>query len=174
VLAAPTHATTPGAAPPAAVQALLPGLQPAGTARLTVWGFPVYEARLWVTPGFTPERYAEHGFALELHYLRDFRNEDIAQRSISEMRRIAPLTEAQSARWLASLRGAFPDVRTGDRIVGIHRPGGEGAQVQFLTNGRLTGSLRDADFARRFFGIWLSERTSEPALRQALVQGVPP
>ena len=55
VLAAPTHATTPGAAPPAAVQALLPGLQPAGTARLTVWGFPVYEARLWVTPGFTPD-----------------------------------------------------------------------------------------------------------------------
>lgn len=157
---------------PAHVQALLPSLQNAGTARLNVWGFQVYDARLWVTPGFAAARYEEHAFALELHYLRDFRNEDIARRSIEEMRRIAPLGDDQAARWLAALRQAFPDVRAGDRIVGVYRPDGEPAHVQFLTNGRVTGSVRDAQFARLFFGIWLSARTSEPALRQRLLQGV--
>jgi hypothetical protein len=35
------------------------------------------------------------------------------------------------------------------------------------------GDIADAEFARLFFGIWLSPRTSAPALRQALM-GNPP
>jgi hypothetical protein len=31
------------------------------------------------------------------------------------------------------------------------------------------GEVRDATFARLFFGIWLSPRTSEPQLRAALL-----
>lgn len=173
MLALPADAQAPATEPPSYVSVLLPHLQPAGAARLTRWGFQVYDARLWVAPGFAVAGYAEHGFALELHYLRDFRNEDIARRSIAEMRRIAPLLDEQAATWLAALRQAFPDVRAGDRIVGVYRPDGEPAHVQFLTNGRPTGSVRGAEFARLFFGIWLSERTSEPALRQALLAGVP-
>jgi hypothetical protein len=41
----------------------------------------------------------------------------------------------------------------------------------FLLNGRPLGEVRDPDFARVFFGIWLSPRTSEPALREALLLG---
>jgi hypothetical protein len=33
----------------------------------------------------------------------------------------------------------------------------------------LRGDIRDAEFARLFFGIWLSPRSSEPAMRQALL-----
>ena len=35
--------------------------------------------------------------------------------------------------------------------------------------GRTVGEVADAEFARLFFGIWLSPRTSEPQLRQALL-----
>ena len=35
--------------------------------------------------------------------------------------------------------------------------------------GRVVGEVADAAFARLFFGIWLSPKTSEPALRQALL-----
>ena len=38
-------------------------------------------------------------------------------------------------------------------------------------NGRAGGELRDAEFARRFIGIWLGEQTSQPALRQSLLGG---
>jgi len=33
------------------------------------------------------------------------------------------------------------------------------------------GEVKDAEFARRFFGIWLAPSTSEPALRQTLLGG---
>jgi hypothetical protein len=63
----------------------------------------------------------------------------------------------------------FPDVRPGDRITGVQRPDGV---VRFFLNGQLRGEKRDADFARRFFGIWLAPVTSEPRLRAALL-GLP-
>ena len=36
-------------------------------------------------------------------------------------------------------------------------------------NGKAKGEIADAEFDRLFFGIWLSDATSEPALRQALL-----
>jgi hypothetical protein len=52
----------------------------------------------------------------------------------------------------------------------LQRPG---EAAVFWLNGRLRGEIRDAEFARRFFGIWLSPRTSEPALRSALLGSAP-
>ena len=60
----------------------------------------------------------------------------------------------------------LPDVRSGDRLVGVYLPG-QGAV--FRSGGRVLGRVDDAEFARLFFGIWLSPQTSEPGLRQALV-----
>jgi hypothetical protein len=34
--------------------------------------------------------------------------------------------------------------------------------------------VKDVNFARLFFGIWLDERTSEPKMRAQLLQGLPP
>ncbi len=137
-----------------------------GSKQFTFFGFAVYDASLWVEPGFRVQDYQRHGFALDLLYQRDFSNADITRRSIDEMMRLTPLTDERKRSWEAWLRTAFPDVRKGDRITGIHRPS---AGVAFLTNGRLTGRIEDPEFARLFFGIWLSPDTSEPALRQALL-----
>ncbi len=137
-----------------------------GRKRFTFFGFAVYDASLWVEPGFRAQDYERHGFALDLLYQRDFSNADITRRSIEEMSRLAPLAGERKQTWEGWLRTAFPDVRKGDRITGIHRPA---AGAVFLTNGRLTGRIDDPEFARLFFGIWLSPDTSEPALRQALL-----
>jgi hypothetical protein len=40
---------------------------------------------------------------------------------------------------------------------------------RFFHNGNPRGEVRDAEFTRRFFGIWLGEATSEPALRDSLL-----
>jgi hypothetical protein len=157
---------TPAAAQPAEVREALPAASLAGAGRLRYWGFDVYDANLWVAPGFSGNDFAAHAFALELAYLRDFTNDDIASRSLDEMRRFGPIADGQAAQWQQALRAAFPDVKKSDRITGINRPR-EG--VVFLTNGRVTGAVRDTEFARLFFGIWLSPRTSEPKLRQQLL-----
>lgn len=159
-LVASAHASVP-----------LPGAVPAGSARLTFWGFAVYDARLWVTPGFRQGSFDAHAFALELSYLREFRASDIARRTIDEMRRAAPLDAAQARRWEEQLEQVLPDVREGDRLLGVHHPG-RGAE--FFRNGQRLGEIADAEFARRFFAIWLGPTTSEPALREGLLAGTPP
>ena len=156
---------------PTEVQRALPAATLAGSSRFTVWGFGVYDARLWIEPGFEANTYHNHGFALELSYLRDFSNDAITDRSIDEMQRLAPIPEAKRESWRQSLRAAFPSVRKGDRITGINRPG---VGALFMTNGRPTGDIRDPEFARQFFGIWLSARTSEPMLRAALLAPLAP
>lgn len=137
-----------------------------GDGRLSVLGLRIYDARLWVEPGFEPARYAEVPLAVELIYARTLYGHLIAERSLAEMRRFGAIAPAQGDRWLAAMRQTFPDVARGDRITGVQHPG---EAARFFVNGSLRGELRDADFARRFFAIWLAPQTSEPALRRALL-----
>ena len=171
------HAQTPAAAAtPSAVaadtraefKALLPQAQLLGQSRLTVWGFKIYDAQLWAAPGFNADRYASQPLALELAYLRAFDAVDIAERSIKEMRRSATVSDAQARQWSLDMQRVFPDVKVGDRIMGVHRPG---VGASFWVNGKAGGEILDAEFSRLFFGIWLSPKTSEPAMRTALVGG---
>lgn len=150
---------------------MLPAANPAGHGRLTYWGFEAYDARLWVAPGFRQGEFAAHAFALELSYLRDFKAADIARRSLQEMARSGAIEAGQARQWQAALQAALRDVRRGDRLTGIHKPG-QGAV--FLFNDKPSGEVPDPQFARQFFAIWLGERTSQPALRQALLAGTAP
>ena len=146
--------------------AQLPGAQLSGAGTLRFLGLRVYEARLWVRPGFAAHAYADQPFALELHYARSFSADAIASRSIDEMRRQQPLTDAQAARWHAALAKAIPSVQGGDELIGLHTPAGS---TRFWHNGVETGQLDDPLLSRLFFGIWLSPQSSEPALRAQLL-----
>ncbi len=145
---------------------LLPQALLLGKTRLTVWGFKIYDAQLWAAPGFNAARYASQSLALELTYLRDFEAADIAERSIKEMRRSASISDAQAQQWRNAMQRVFPDVKAGDRILGVHRPG---VGASFWVNGKVGGEILDAEFSKLFFGIWLSPQTSEPAMRAALL-----
>lgn len=153
------------------VKEALPKSQLVGKTRLRVFGFQIYDARLWAAPGFGGNSYASQPLALELTYLREFKAQDIAERSIKEMRRSASITDAQESKWLADLLRVVPNVKKGDRILGVHQPG---VGASYWVNGKPAGEVRDAEFARLFFGIWLSPKTSEPAMRDALLGGKGP
>ena len=147
---------------------LLPQNRLVGKGRLTFWGFQVYDARLWAAPGFKADSFQAQPFALELDYLRGFDNVDVAERSITEMRRSASISDAQAKTWIADMLRVLPDTKKGDRVMGINRPG---TGALFLVNGKPSGEIRDPEFAHLFFGIWLSPKTSEPQLRSALLAG---
>ena len=144
----------------------LPGTVLAGQGTMRFFGLEVYQARLWVSPGFTPERYGEHPLALALTYQRNFTAQAIAKRSIEEMGRVGSFTPQQATRWQQALAAALPDVKAGDRLLGLYQPG---AGAVFKMGGRVVGEVPDAEFSRLFFGIWLSPQTSEPGLRQELI-----
>lgn len=163
--AAPAFAQD-AAAPPAEVGSALPGAKLQGQGRLRFLGLHVYDALLW-TVARAPDGEAQNGaLALELRYARTLRGPLIAERSIEEMRRVGEFAEAEAQRWLEAMKRLFPDVNAGDRITGVHRPG---EAALFFVNGRAVGEVRDARFAQLFFGIWLSPRTSQPALRTQLL-----
>jgi hypothetical protein len=152
-------------APPELQTALVePALR--GRARLSVWGLDIYNASLWVTPAFKATEFADHAFAIELGYLRDFKGEAIASRSMTEMARQANLASARRAGWEQQMRDVFPDVKAGERITGVNVPG---MGARFFVNGKTGGEIRDPEFARFFFGIWLSSYSSEPKMRLELL-----
>lgn len=157
-------------APPPEVAAELPGARLLGQGRLTFLGLHVYDIRLWVRDGFSPAQWAAHPLALEIEYARTLYGRLIAERSLAEMRRQRPIDEPLGERWVERMKQVFPDVARGDRITGVYRPEG---LARFFHNAAPRGELRDGDFAPLFFGIWLSDRTSEPKLRERLL-GVAP
>ena len=160
------HAVTPTVDLPGEMRSTLPAARQVGSAVLRFFGLRVYEARLWATNGFTPEDYNRHSFGLELIYDRKLEGAAIAERSIAEMRRVGSFTDEQARQWLSLMKQAFPDVVAQDRLLGLNDGQGE---VRFFHNGRQTGQIRDAEFARLFFGIWLSPQTSAPAMRSSLL-----
>jgi len=151
---------------PPEIQQTLPAAKALGSARLRFLGMSIYQARLWVGTGFVASAYAQAPFALELNYARSLSGRLIAERSLKEMRRQGKLQPQQETDWLAAMEAAFPDVKEGDRITGVYTPS-QGARFWF--NGQPRPGVPDADFSRLFFGIWLSDASSEPAMRAELL-----
>jgi hypothetical protein len=138
-------------------------MAPVGSARMNVLFWDVYDARL-----LAPDGHLKSGgpFALELTYLRDLDGAKIAERSIEEMRKQGFSDEMTLARWYEWLANLIPDVGEQDQIVGL---ADEKGSAQFFFNGDLLGVIEEPEFTRRFFDIWLGEKSSEPNLRQQLL-----
>ena len=142
-----------------------------GTSRLRFLAWDVYDISLWTDSRFEPANFIKFPFALELTYLRAIKGFDIATQSIKEMQRLGPISKSQENQWLVHMQAAFPNVQPGDRLSGLHQPG---QRVRFFHNGSLRADIEDAAFAPFFFGIWLSDKTSEPRLRSELLKNAPP
>jgi hypothetical protein len=152
-------------APSEAAQAIS-GVRLLGQARLVVFGFSIYDAKLWAGENFSVANYAAEPFALELRYLRSFNGASIAEISLKEMRKLGKVSDEKAAAWLAEMKRTFPDVKKGDQLIGLHQPDGS---ASFTLNGKPIGGVRDEEFTRLFFGIWLSPKTSEPKMRNELI-----
>jgi hypothetical protein len=144
----------------------VPGATLLGRGKLRFFGVHVYDAALWSAQPVDAARADRAVVALELRYARPLRGNLIAERSIEEMRRVGDFDDDAGERWLEAMKRIFPDVLVGDRITGVHWPG---VGARFHVNGRFVGEVADPTFARLFFGVWLSARTSQPQLRAALL-----
>jgi hypothetical protein len=166
--------TTATVSVPPELAAELPGARLQGQGRLRFLGLRVYDAKLWVGGPAIIDSAANLSsvpFALELDYERNLKGKQVAERSLEEMKRQGEIPEDTAKRWLATMETLFPDIKKGDRLSALNVPG---LGARFFMNGSLRGDVRDAEFARVFFGIWLSPKTSEPALREALLGRVAP
>jgi hypothetical protein len=136
-----------------------------GEAVMRFFGLKVYDIRLW-TPA-KPHNEADL-FALELVYDLSLKGVEIAKRSVDEMRKIGYTDEEKLKRWGEEMIKAFPDVKKNETLIGVSIPG---KGVKFYSRDKLIADIADAEFAKAFFDIWLSPKTSEPKLRTRLLGG---
>ena len=101
-----------------------------------------------------------------LKYARYLDGDKIADRSDSEIEKLGIASEQERTTWLAAMRKMFPNVKAGDVIHGVFTPG---KGTQFFHNAKPIGAVEGTKFAEAFFGIWLHEKTTAPALREALL-----
>ena len=139
------------------------GLSVRGEAVMRFLGLKVYDVRLWTQ--MKPFTYADP-FAIELVYDVALRGKDIADRSVKEMRAQGVNDEAKLRRWGDEMRRIFPDIHQGDALIGVSLPGKE---ARFYNREKLIATVPDPEFAKAFFDIWLSEKSSEPKLRLKLL-----
>jgi hypothetical protein len=146
-------------------QDALPGAQIVGAGEFRVFGFDVYNARLWsaVRPMAT-----DQPFALELIYQRSISRDDLVKASVDEIKRLSgtSVSAEQLAGWQTQMQQSFVDVQAGTRITGVYLPG-QGAR--FFVGQHLQHEVKDPQFARAFFDIWLDPRTRNPELREQLL-----
>ncbi len=148
---------------PLVLAAEAPALNLLGQGQLRWMGLRVYDSSLWVLGDAWS---FDRAFALDIRYAMDIKGRDITRRSLAEMRRLGFDDPVKLKRWEQAMERLFPDIRPGDRLVGVHLPGRE---ARFYSQDRLLGAIPDPEFARAFFSIWLDERTSESALRARLL-----
>jgi hypothetical protein len=144
--------------------------RPRGTGPLRVFLFRVYDATLWTVTEGANVLGGAAPYALDIVYNTAVKSEDIVNTSIIEMARLRNVSsQATINAWTAAMKRAFPDVASGDRLVGVHVPR---TGVRFFHNGKLTAEVNDPAFSEAFFAIWLDEQTKRPELRRALL-GLP-
>lgn len=136
-----------------------------GSADFRLYGFHVYEARLWSSVA-VPDLLSP--FALELIYQRNIDKQTLIDTSLDEMRRIAgdDLYRRRSDAWAEQMRRSFVDVIPGSRITGLYLPG---IGCRFYVDDRLHHEVADPVFAKLFFAIWLAPQTRYPKMREQLL-----
>lgn len=143
------------------------GLSVRGEGVLRFFGIKVYDARLWAPAKTLAKSLSPNdAFALELVYDMSVKGRDIAERSTVEMRRVGYSNEAKLKAWGEEMLRIFPDIKKGESLIGVSVPG-KGAK--FYSREKLIAYADDPEFAKAFFDIWLSEKTSEPKLRERLL-----
>jgi hypothetical protein len=141
-----------------------------GSGRFAWFGFHVYDAALFASPGFDPGMFQAQPFVLELTYARKLDGKGIAEASRDEIERLGLASAPQLARWHEQMLKLFPNVEKGRRLAGVNVPG---TGARFYFDGKYLGSVDDPGFARAFFAIWLDPRTRAPQLRDSLLKGAP-
>lgn len=141
----------------------VPDAREVGSGRLTYMFWDVYDATLYAPRGqFDPRK----PFALRLEYLRSLKGRAIADTSAEEIRKQGFRDEVRLAAWHEQMVRMFPSVQEGSVLTGIYAPG---KGTSFYSGGKKIGTIKDEEFGRYFFNIWLGPQTRAPSLRRKLI-----
>lgn len=133
-----------------------------GDARMEYLFWDVYDATLFTTTG--EYKLGDNPIKFKLTYLRDFAAKDIVKATNEQWQHLGKkqLTTQYSDKLLAM----WPNIKKGESLTLVTNK--QGLSV-FYHNDKHIGEINEPGFAADFLAIWLSENTSEPALRKQLL-----
>ncbi|MFT4091811.1 MAG: chalcone isomerase family protein [Asticcacaulis sp.] len=144
-------------------QSVVSGAQKIGTGRFTYLGMTPFSVTLYAPQG----TYDPDGtFAVQLVFLRKIKASRIVSVSVNEIKRQGFTDATKLSEWREQLVAIMPTMEKNGDITGVRN--GQGHAIFYL-NGQQIGAIRDDEFSRYFFGIWLSDKSRSPSLRKQLL-----
>lgn len=150
-----------------AIATPLASLNKYGEGEMKALFWSLYKAELYGTR----ETYSEidKQLALKITYYRNIQKQALIKATGEQWQHIG-MNHPQTEDWLTELSSIWPDVKPGDTLVVKRNADGT---TTFFNTTEVLGSIQHPDFADAFLSIWLSEKTSRPKLRQALLGNTP-
>ena len=145
------------------IEKYLTNPQVIGEARFSILLWKIYDVTLHSSSGEWPTK---NPYSLTFRYLRDVSGKELTSRSISEIRKQGQQDENTLTKWEMSMQTIFPDVKKGSVLTAVFVPGNH---TVFAAFNQEIGNIKGDSFLNAFAGIWLSEKTSLPELRQKLI-----
>jgi hypothetical protein len=150
---------------PSEISNVIKAAAPYGEGAYRVLFMKAYDATLWTDAG---QWSMTAPFALSLTYHFACSASDIVDRAMKEMAHDNPnIDAATQERYRNLMSSVAPAVKDGDETTSLYTPDGT---VRFFRDGQLVGQVHDQNFAKAFFGIWLSPATTDPGLRTDLLR----
>ncbi len=128
------------------------------------WTFlRIYSVTLYSEDGlYKPDKFPQ---ALEIVYHRKIKSKALVKATKEQMQHIG-FEHPDSEVWFEQLSTLWPDIRKGDTLLfEIDK----NKKNRFSYNGAPLGGISNTDFSEGFINIWLSPKTSEPKLREQLI-----
>ncbi|WP_286269400.1 chalcone isomerase family protein [Thalassotalea hakodatensis] len=134
-----------------------------GKATFSFMFWDIYESKLYTQNG-SYSTTSNQPLLLDIHYLKDITRDDLLENTVEQWQYLG-FTKEQYGKYLDTLRVLWPNIEKGDSLALLYANN----QSHFYFNGELLGTIEDTKFAEVFLAIWLSEKTSQPALRKRLI-----
>lgn len=135
-----------------------------GKAKFSVFIWDVYESELSTSSGEYPDTSSEEVLIYKINYLRDVTSKELIKSTIEQWEHLN-IEASVYKPFIPELNKIWPDIKSGDSLALVVKQN----MNAFYYNNKFIGSIDDAEFAKIFLAIWLSEKTSEPELRNSLL-----
>lgn len=133
-----------------------------GTFSVLFWD--LYHSQLLTTSGDYPVLQENEALLFKINYFADISRDDLIERTVEQWQHIG-IAELTYQQYLDDLNNIWPDIVKGDSLALVINNG----HSHFYFNENYIGKITDDKFGQLFIDIWLSEKTSQPALRSALL-----
>lgn len=142
-------------------------LKQVGEARMSHLFWDIYDAKLFTQSGtYQAEPYPaeQYPVLLSLTYLRDVEAEHIVKATNEQWQHLG--YSQFVGQYDEQLLKIWPDIKRGESLSVFV---GADEKAVFYHNQRVIGGIDNPAFASHFLAIWLSPNTSEPKMRQQLI-----